>query len=76
MEHENLRGRDVSAAERMIIEALVTLDPSGLNISVDLSLEIVRQSFLAASKGESISGYEALQRAKWQLSVVSVSVKQ
>lgn len=71
MEHEHLNGWDVSAAEHMIIEALILLDPSGCNVVVDESLEIVRQSFLSARKGESISGHETLQRARWQLSVLS-----
>lgn len=71
MEYEDLNGRDVSAAEQMIIEALILLDPSGCNVVVDESLEVVRQSFLSARKGESISGYETLQRARWQLAVLS-----
>lgn len=52
-------------AKDSILAALALLDERGTSPDVSLAMAIVEEGFTAAERGDSVSSFELLQRARW-----------
>lgn len=74
MANENIKSRNGWRAKDAIIAALAMMDERGTNRDVSLAMAIVEEGFNAAERGESVSSFELLQRARWADSIGACEV--
>lgn len=65
MANEDMKGSEGWRTKDAILSALALLDERGTNCNVSLAMAIVQEGFTVAERGESLSSFELLQRARW-----------
>jgi hypothetical protein len=69
MANEDMKASEEWRTKDAILSALALLDERGTNRDVSLAMAIVEESFNTAERGESVSSFEILQRARWADSI-------